>query len=611
MAFLPRSFEQILIDMINHVRANTTLTDFTVGSVIRTILEAAALEDDEQYFQMVKLLDAFRIATSAGTDLDERAADYNMQRLQAKESYGEVYFTNEGLTKSQLTFDVLSGAASLTVDDASAFPLTPPFFVIRVGEGTPQVEDVNVSIHTGASSTLTLVSVLSQNHYAGERVSVVAGSDISISQGLQVQTAATTTSASVKFMTSETGIIIMGNYQSGRVSIRASAPGKSGNVPAGRISQFVSSPPFTGAGVTGVDDTSGGRDLETDEEFRERLLRRFDELSRGTPRAVENSAVGVEDGNSGEQVVTAHLLENYVTREHSLYIDNGSGLTPHVVNMAATTLAAGATGGSTSNLQVVDAATFPASGKLILTSSTPANVEMVTYSAKIVGATNYLKLDAPVAHSHVIGDEVLLVEEVCAAAEDGQNYFHLLYWPIRSNTIKLFDSGSGLLAQRTQGTDYFLNRANGDLQYVSLGMPSGSKVYAHYSYSTGLMHEVQKVLNGDPDNATTYPGVVAAGIIVHVDTPVIRQVEIIVSLTVANGFDPIEVANEVQVSLQGYISSRRIGDNIVVAKIIEVVMQVSGVENVVVKSPLADVVILENELPLGHDNSGNSLVAVL
>ena len=67
MAFIPRNFEQILADMIAHVRANTTLTDFSVGSVIRTILEAAAIEDDSQYFQMVQLLNAFRVATAIGT----------------------------------------------------------------------------------------------------------------------------------------------------------------------------------------------------------------------------------------------------------------------------------------------------------------------------------------------------------------------------------------------------------------------------------------------------------------------------------------------------------------------------------------------------------------
>jgi uncharacterized phage protein gp47/JayE len=92
MAFVPRTFEQILDDMIAYVKVQTNLTDFEIGSAIRTILEAAALEDDEQYFQMVQLLDAFSIQTSAGSDLDARVADFNIIRLQPAVEQGELVF---------------------------------------------------------------------------------------------------------------------------------------------------------------------------------------------------------------------------------------------------------------------------------------------------------------------------------------------------------------------------------------------------------------------------------------------------------------------------------------------------------------------------------------
>ena len=55
MAFVPRSFVEILTDMIAYVQFRTGISDFTVGSIVRTVLEASALEDDEQYFQMVQL----------------------------------------------------------------------------------------------------------------------------------------------------------------------------------------------------------------------------------------------------------------------------------------------------------------------------------------------------------------------------------------------------------------------------------------------------------------------------------------------------------------------------------------------------------------------------
>ena len=55
MTFVPRTFTQILEDMVIYVQTTTTISDFTVGSVARTFLEAAALEDDEQYFQMAQI----------------------------------------------------------------------------------------------------------------------------------------------------------------------------------------------------------------------------------------------------------------------------------------------------------------------------------------------------------------------------------------------------------------------------------------------------------------------------------------------------------------------------------------------------------------------------
>ena len=61
MPFRRRVFTEILQDMIDHVLLNTPLTDFRIGSVIRTLLEAAALEDDEAYFQMAQLLRDFSV----------------------------------------------------------------------------------------------------------------------------------------------------------------------------------------------------------------------------------------------------------------------------------------------------------------------------------------------------------------------------------------------------------------------------------------------------------------------------------------------------------------------------------------------------------------------
>ena len=76
--FKSRTVEEILNDAINYVHYNTNLTDFNVGSVIRTILEAMALEDSDQYSQMEIILKSFFLEGASGSVLDDRAAQFDV-----------------------------------------------------------------------------------------------------------------------------------------------------------------------------------------------------------------------------------------------------------------------------------------------------------------------------------------------------------------------------------------------------------------------------------------------------------------------------------------------------------------------------------------------------
>ena len=606
MAFVPRSYEQILNDMIAHVKATTTLTDFTVGSNIRTILEAAALEDDEQYYQLVQLLDAFRIATGTGADLDERAADLNLERLGTKEAYGSASFRDGGLTTTEAAFNVPLGATILKVLDSSDFSITYPYN-IRVGEDTPQVEDVIVSNNNTAFNTLTITPLIN-NHFVGERVSHITGSDKTIPSNIQIQTKATTTTSPIKFMTVEPAYLLAGDYESHPVDITAVGAGSDGNIAAGRIIQFTSSPPFTGCEVSNPTATTGGRDVETDTEFRSRLLRRYDELSRGVPSAIEQMVVGVEDTKTGKRIVTAKLKENFITGDHVLYVDDGTGFIPTATIFAQTTFASLTLPG-VSAIPAVDVTSFPSSGYILLSAGIPSVAELVYYSSK-TDATNTLNLDVATSFGHSSTDEVVLVD-ILGAAEEGQNYFRLHNYPVKLSSFEIYDDRSGEFVLKTNGTDFFLNLTNGEIQFVGSGLPAGTIVLASYTFYTGLIQRAQRVLNGDPNNRTNYPGVVAGGIIIRVDTPTLREIPVMISISVEVGFDELDVSPQVEQAIISYIDGRGIGENIILAAIIERVMGIIGVSNAIIQEPLSDVVILEDELPVSYDSNGNSLVTVL
>lgn len=76
MGFRVKTFVQIVGDMVSHMRASQRrVTDFNVGSVNRTLLEASAAEIDELYQAYAQgLIEAIPVALYRGFDFDLRAA---------------------------------------------------------------------------------------------------------------------------------------------------------------------------------------------------------------------------------------------------------------------------------------------------------------------------------------------------------------------------------------------------------------------------------------------------------------------------------------------------------------------------------------------------------
>jgi hypothetical protein len=368
-----------------------------------------------------------------------------------------------------------------------------------------------------------------------------------------------------------------------------------------------------GAGVINKDAPQGGRDLETDVDLRARLLAKLDELSRGTVFAIESGVIGVEDPLTGQTVATARVREDFNDAyNHRLFIDDGSGLVPTSVNMAKTTLRTATLVGITA-LPVNDVAEFPDGGYLLID---PAAVsgndpEFLEFDSKDEGGGSpVLSLTSPTTEAHDLGVEVLLVDDL-GLAEDGQNFFRANDFPIKNNTLELYDNESGIFVAKTVDVDYVTNKTNGEIQYLGAGLSTGTRVLGNYGYFTGLVQEVQKKVTGDSADRVNYPGLAAGGIIINVDTPTIRRITITMSVTVKDGFDKDEVKALVKVDLESYISSLRIGDNVYVARLIETGMRTNGVLNVVMTTPTTDIVILEDELSVPYDSNGNTLVTVL
>ena len=619
MAFTPRTFEQILNDMIAYVQSRTTISDYNVGSVIRTILEAAALEDDEQYFQMVQLLDLFSFTTASGEDLDRRLADFGLTRRAAIPATARGKFVDNNLIRTRAASDASAGAFTVTGFDTTRFPTSGYPYTIRIGEGTPRLQNLIVSNNNTATMVLTLSSALTFDVFVGDRIAFVTGGTLSaptppssqsrvINIGTQVQAPPTVTEAARIYSTTEPAFILQGNYESNEVIIKCTSSGTAGNVGTNRINQFPGSPPYIGAAFYNTSPASGGLDRETDSEFRTRALNQLQSLSRGTPLALKSEAIGVLDPVTQTRVISSNIVEDFVEDEVFLYVDDGTGSVARTKVLPADSIGAVTAGAVT--VTPVDISDWPNTGWILIETDGVNPAELVQYTTKV---GTVLGLATPLVYAHNSGSIINFVDIVSASAEATQRRFKLTNFPSVRNSERIFiKPPAGVWTLLTRDVDYVINRGTGEFQLTDVGgVVSGTQVVAHYTYYTNLIAEVQKVLEGDPDDPVNYPGVKASGIFLSVEQPIIKRITVVASITAKDGFIEGDLAPLVQRAIESYISSLRIGQDVIVSKIIDSAFTITGLADIRIVTPSSNVVVLESELPMPFDASGNSLVQVI
>ncbi len=470
MTFRRRVFAEILQDMVEHVRLNTPLTDFRVGSVIRTLLEAAALEDDEAYFQMAQLLRDFSFTSATGSGLDRRLADFDLLREPAQPALVEI---------------VIHGPRPVLRDTPIAAPLT-------------------------------------------------------------VYCDATPDHPRVEFVTTRNGLIPAGATASLPIPVVATVPGAHANIPAGQIA-FLRSPipGLEGATCENPISASGGRDAETDDDFRARARRHIRALPRGTPQALEGKVIGVRAfADTGELLgqVSSALLREERPGESTLFILDATNRFSQTTEtlLAPETLTAAATPGQR-HLRLAHPPILPAALRL---------------SVRSPGVPPALAL-AP-------GDPAIDLDDT-----------------------------TGVVTFGVLPADHAFRDLSGQL---APGLLGGAIVTASYAYFTGLIGEVQRVLNGDPADPLGHPGWKAAGTRVRVRFPAIREIGVRLVVTPKEGYARGDLVGPVAAVVEQYINGLPLGGEVVLARIVALAMGVPGVFDVTALAPTGNVAVLEDEI---------------
>lgn len=351
MAFQPKSFNEIVASMAAKVAAETPITDFNPGSVILTLIEAAAQEDFQQFVAMLEIILAYNLDTTSGADLDKRAVEYGLTRLSAQPHSGYVSVIDTRFNKiSSKIYAGLPGPTSgsniVNLDDASSFPATGSVYV---GRGTVNAESIipysTAPVNNGSYWTITLDTNFTSDHGTDETVILAQFGDRTIPAGTEVRIPPNDFSEAVLFELNQAVTLLDGENRLDNVLVTALLAGAF-SVPSDSIIEFVNEP-FSNAAVTNPLPFVNGRDEESDQELRDRIRDTIQSLSRGTADSIRTRVIGLVDPNTNSRVVSANIIPPVILADGptKVYIDNGRGLEPELAGVGLEVLVSKANGG--------------------------------------------------------------------------------------------------------------------------------------------------------------------------------------------------------------------------------------------------------------------------
>jgi uncharacterized phage protein gp47/JayE len=330
---VPRSYEQIVSDIVDAFIARTGISALKVGSPLRSMMEAVAQSQFRGSQDTFNLLEAASLDHATGDALTQIAADEGLVRKNASASFGYVTFTDKAFTKisSQLVYQTAAGQTSITLLDATGFT-----------GGAVIIDGEEYAISTIAGNTITLGSALVKTLAQGTEVVFKQGNPSTIPAGTSVGTGTT------NFTTVNSVTIPAGEVSVSNVAVVCATEGTSGNVTALSINVINS----TVAGLTNPTVSNplpfiNGQDQETDDQLRDRVRYAKYNKQKATPAAVQNAVIGVQsptDSGESKKVISASIYD-VGEGKASLYIDDGTGYEPITSSIGIETLTASATGG--------------------------------------------------------------------------------------------------------------------------------------------------------------------------------------------------------------------------------------------------------------------------
>jgi hypothetical protein len=381
---------------------------------------------------------------------------------------------------------------------------------------------------------------------------------------------------------------------------------------------MVASPPFFGAAVVNVDTITGGANLESDADLRDRIRLLIASLAAGTVAAIRNACLNASDSAIAERITRVNLFEDQENRVVNAYVNTGSETFTGDKNFAVTdTTSAVIPAAGTDVISLNNAADFPeaTSGdpQFLIIDPTNSNASRRIIQYNILDtATNSVSTTFTVIPPAdiPINTQVAIPEVITQLTEFNVKYYNLPSFPVTQDSFLLYEvtynnpplftvSNISHIALLTQGTDYLLNEAIGQIEFLNIPLENKC-LLAVYNTFTGIIKAAQNNVDGSLTNPSAFPGVRSAGVKVRV----LPSLSHIIDFFIDVGFDPeLTDLDAVQFlaeqAISSYLSSLNIGQDVILAEIIDRMMDIVGVNNVHIVNPSDDVVISHDHFAAG------------
>ena len=343
----PRSYSQILSDILSSFLSRLALKRIRPGSPLLTVMMSAAQSDLRTVKDIFDALAARDLDQATGSQLDQIGRDEEIPRLSSSPASGAVVVGDSRFPRiSTIIFPggvaPIAGSGTVQVSDASTFPLAGS---IHIGRGTLNYEGPLAYTRSGSTSPwiLTITANTHKFHNLNESVILAQGGDRTIAAGTAVRTPQGHSGSPVVFSSLYAATLLDGEVSISGIRVVAQVPGQNGNVPAGTVTDF-SSAPFTGATVTNPLPFSNGQPTENDDDYRERIRACRRSKSKGTDLAIQVAVKGITaaDENTRATSVSVVHRQGYPT---TVYIDDGSGYEERSRGVVGENFVTGAFGG--------------------------------------------------------------------------------------------------------------------------------------------------------------------------------------------------------------------------------------------------------------------------